>query len=91
MNNKEYFVETSVNDDSYIQNIDQMIQNIWSLLEKIPNFGDQLWRVMSELNMTQIIPTQFFSKIKYGKDLDESRYIPTRDYVRLWDNRNVIS
>ena len=40
--------------------------------------------------MTQMIMTQFFSEITYDKDLDESRYIPTGDYVRLWDNRNVI-
>ena len=33
---------------------------------------------------------QFFSEISYDKDLDEFRYIPTGDYVRLWDDRNVI-
>ena len=37
-----------------------------------------------------MIPTQFFSKITYDKDLDEFRYIPTGYYVRLWDDRNVI-
>ena len=37
-----------------------------------------------------MIPTQFFSKIKYDRDSDEFRYIPTRDYVRLWDDRNII-
>ena len=31
-----------------------------------------------------------FSEITYDKDLDKFRYIPTRDYVRLCDHRNVI-
>ena len=37
-----------------------------------------------------MIPTQFFSEITYDKDSDEFRYISTGDYVRLWDDRNVI-
>ena len=37
-----------------------------------------------------MIPTGFFSEIMYDKDLDKFRYIPTRDYVKLWDDRNVI-
>ena len=37
-----------------------------------------------------MILTQFFSEITYDKDSDEFRYIPTRDYVRLWDDRNAI-
>ena len=44
----------------------------------------------SELNMTQMILTQLFSKVTYDKDSNEFRYILTRDYVRLWDDRNVI-
>ena len=37
-----------------------------------------------------MIPTQFFSEITYDKDSEEFTYIPTGDYVRLWDDRNVI-
>ena len=44
----------------------------------------------SELNMIQMIPTQFFSEITYDRDSCKIRYIPTGDYVRLWDDRNVI-
>ena len=73
-----------------LQNTNQVIQDIWSLLEKIPNFGNQPQSDKSELNMTQMIPTQFFSKIKYDKDFDEFRYIPTRETVRLSDDRNII-
>ena len=40
--------------------------------------------------MTQMILTFFSPKITYDKDWDEFRYIPTGDYVRLWDDRNVI-
>ena len=35
----------------------------------------------SELNMTQMILTQFFSEITYDKDSDEFSYIPTGDYI----------
>ena len=45
---------------------------------------------MSKLKMTQMILMQFFSEITHNKDLDEFRYIPTRNYVQLWDDRNVI-
>ena len=45
---------------------------------------------MSELNMTQMILTQFFSEITYDRYSDEFRYIPTVDYVWLWDDRNII-
>ena len=44
----------------------------------------------SELNLTLMIPTQFFSEIIHDKYFDESKYISTRDYIRLWVNRNVI-
>ena len=37
-----------------------------------------------------MILTQVFSEVMYDKDLDEFRYIPTGDSVRLWDDRNVI-
>ena len=37
-----------------------------------------------------MILIQFSPEIMYDKDSDEFRYIPTRDYVRLWDDRNVI-
>ena len=55
----------------------------------------KFWQSISEsdkskLNMTQMIPTHFFSEITYDKDLDGFRYIPTGDYVRLWDDRNII-
>ena len=40
--------------------------------------------------MTLMIPTRFFSEITYDKDSDEFSYIPTGDYVRLWDDRDVI-
>ena len=29
-------------------------------------------------------------EITYDKDSDEFRYIPTGEYVRMWDDRNVI-
>ena len=35
-------------------------------------------------------PIMTFLKDTYDKDSDEFRYIPTRDYVRLWDDRNVM-
>ena len=46
--NKDIFDETSVYEDSYTLEHNQMIQNIWSLLEKILNFGNQLQRVKSQ-------------------------------------------
>ena len=44
----------------------------------------------SELDMTQMILTQFFSEIMYDRYSDEFRYIPTKDHVRLWGDRNII-
>ena len=50
------------------------------------NLGECLVRIKYDLTD----PNMIFSKITYDKDLDEFRYIPTGDYVRLWDDRNVI-
>ena len=45
--NKEYFHETSVYEDSYTLEHYQVMQNIWFLLVKIPNFSNQTQRVIS--------------------------------------------
>ena len=37
-----------------------------------------------------MIPTLFLCEITYYRDSDKFRYIPTRDYVRLWDDSTVI-
>ena len=68
-----------------------MIQNLWSLLSENTKFWQStLESEKSESNLIQMIPSQFFSEITYDRGSDEFRYIPTRDHVRLWDDRNVI-
>ena len=76
-NNQDNFDETSVYEET-----EYMVP-----FKENTKFWQSTWESdKSELNMTQMILTLFFSKITYDKDSNEFRYIATRDYVRLWDN-----
>ena len=81
---KDYLDETSVYKDSYTLEHQPDDTEYMAPSRESTKFQ---WSTSeshkSELNMTQMIPLQFFSKITYDKDSDEFRYIPTRDYVRL--------
>ena len=89
--NRHNFHEISVYEDSYTlehqpDNTEYMVPS----RENTKFWGSTSESDKSELNMTQMIPTQFFSEIMYDKDWDEFRYIPARYCARMWDNRNII-
>ena len=89
--NKEYFDETSVYEDSYT--LEHWPDDTEYMVPSSKNTKLQ-WSTSesdkSEFNMTQMILTWFYSEIMYDRDSDEFRYIPTRNHVRLWDDRNII-
>ena len=90
-NNEDHFDEKSVHKGSCtIEDWPDDIEYMVPSRENTKFWQSTSESDKSELNMTQMILTQFLSEITYDEDLDECRYIPTRDYVRLWDDRIVI-
>ena len=90
-NIKDYLDETSVYKDNYtLEHWPDDAEYMIPSRENTKFQGSTSESDKSELNITWMIPMQFFPKITHDKDSDEFRYIPTGDYVRLWDDRNVI-
>ena len=89
--NKENCDETSVSEDSYtLEHQPDDTEYMIPFSENTKLWQSTLDSDKSELNMIQMIPTQFSLRLPTIETQDEFRYISTRDYVKLWDDRNII-